>query len=458
MYGRFVEYVEKEQLFAGCKRLLLAVSGGVDSVVLLHLMSRYAREHAGLELAAAHCNFHLRGEESMRDEEFVRSLTRHSGIPLFFAGFQTEDYAQKRGISVEMAARELRYAFFEELLAGKETEAFDACLLAHHANDNAETFFINLFRGSGVKGLKGMLPQSPDRRYIRPLLFALRSDIVAYAQENRLDFVEDSTNAQPMCVRNRVRHNVLPVLERYCEGFVPKLNQSMQTLRLADALISDWFNHLSDKMVEREKARDAATETPEFIPVEKLALAGAHQDLFWELYLRGHAFNRQQIEQIAENRKNGISGKRFYNADGSGFLLREPEGWRWLPQGVTALQTEPLHKEAKMEILRKEDMDTSPDVAYLDFNKLQFPLSWRHWMPGDRFCPLGMKGFRKLSDFFKDLHLGAVQKEKVWLLCSGKDIVWVAGYRIDNRYKLDFSTPGLKTAWVVRMNRKDEDR
>lgn len=451
MYGRFVEYVEKEQLFAGCKRLLLAVSGGVDSVVLWHLMSRYAREHAGLELAAAHCNFHLRGEESMRDEAFVRSLAQNAGTPLFFAEFQTEKYAREHGISVEMAARELRYGFFEELLAGKAPETFDACLLAHHANDNAETFFINIFRGSGVKGLKGMTPKSPDRRYIRPLLFALRSEILEYAQKNALDFVEDSTNAEPMCVRNRVRHDVLPVLERYCEGFVGKLNQSMQTLRLADALISDWFNHLSERIVEKEKAGDAGTGTPEFIPMEKLPLAGAHQDLFWELYLRGHAFNRRQIEQIAVNRKNGISGKRFYNADGSGFLLREPEGWRWLPQGVWGQEKAPLHEEKKVEIRCREDMDTSPDVAYLDFDKLKFPLSWRHWMPGDRFCPLGMKGFRKLSDFFKDLHLGGVQKEKVWLLCSGKDIVWVAGYRIDNRYKLDFSNPACKTAWVVRL-------
>ena len=455
MYGRFVAYVEKEQLFAGCRRLLLAVSGGVDSVVLLHLMNRYAREHAGLELAAAHCNFHLRGEESMRDESFVRSLAQNAGTPLFFAEFQTEKYAREHGISVEMAARELRYAFFEELLAGKETDAFDACLLAHHANDNAETFFINLFRGSGVKGLKGMLPKSPDGRYIRPLLFALRSEILEYARQNQLDFVEDSTNAELMCVRNRVRHEVLPVLERYGDGFVGKLNQSMQTLRLADALISDWFARLSDRMVVREKPQEAGKGTPEFIPMERLPLAGEHQDLFWELYLRGHAFNRQQIEQIAVNRKNGISGKRFYNADGSGFLLREPEGWRWLPQGFGEHETGPLHEEMKVEVLRKEDMDTGPDVAYLDFDKLEFPLSWRHWMPGDRFCPLGMKGFRKLSDFFKDLHLGGVQKERAWLLCSGKDIVWVAGYRIDNRYKLDFSTPGCKTAWVVRLHGED---
>ena len=452
MWRRFNGFVTKEHLFAGRRKLLLAVSGGLDSVVLLHLMARYARENTSLRLAVVHCNFHLREQESDRDERFVCRLAQDYGVPFFVASFDTETYARQQGISVEMAARELRYGYFSELI---QKEGFDACLLAHHADDNAETFFINLFRGSGVKGLRGMLPCSgKEAVYLRPLLFARRAEITAYAEQEGLEHVEDSTNAELMCVRNRVRHEVLPMLERYGEGFVGKLNQSMQTLRLADALISDWFARLSDRMVVRENPQEAGKGTPEFIPMERLPLAGEHQDLFWELYLRGHAFNRQQIEQIAVNRENGISGKRFYNADGSGFLLREPEGWRWLPQGFGEHETGPLHEEAKVEVLRKEDMDTGPDVAYLDFDKLEFPLSWRHWRPGDRFCPLGMKGFRKLSDFFKDLHLGGVQKERAWLLCSGKDIVWVAGYRIDNRYKLDFSTAGRKTAWVVRL-RKD---
>ncbi|MCH5243889.1 MAG: tRNA lysidine(34) synthetase TilS [Lentimicrobiaceae bacterium] len=450
MYRRFVEYVEKEQLFAKCRRLLLAVSGGVDSVVLLHLMRRYAAQYGGLEIAVAHCNFHLRGEESMRDERFVRALTEKAGIPLFFAEFETESHARQGGISVEMAARELRYSFFEQLLNGKEQPGFDACLLAHHANDNAETFFINLFRGSGVKGLKAMLPLSPDGRYIRPLLFAQRCEILAYALQNRLDFVEDSTNAQTMYMRNRVRHELLPVAENCCGGFVGKLNQSMHTLRLVDALIDGWFGDLCLQIVEKRQT-ESANMGEEFIAAEKLLLAGAHQELFWELYLRNHAFNRQQIEQIALNRKNGISGRRFYNADGSGFLLREPEGWRWIPQGLAGQEKEPLHETKKIEIERKEEVDPNPAVAYIDFDKLQFPLTWRHWMLGDRFRPLGMKGFRKLSDFFKDLHLGGAQKETAWLLCSGKDIVWVAGLRLDDRYKIDFSTPGRKTAFVVRL-------
>ncbi|MCM1530841.1 MAG: tRNA lysidine(34) synthetase TilS [Bacteroides sp.] len=453
MYTRFVEYVEKEQLFAGCKRLLLAVSGGVDSVVLLHLVRRYAAEHGGLELGIAHCNFHLRGEESMRDETFVRALAQEAGIPLFFAEFETESHARQHKISVEMAARELRYAFFEDLLQGETARAFDACLLAHHANDNAETFFINLFRGSGVKGLKGMLPQSPDGRFRRPLLFALRSEIEEYACLNKLGFVEDSTNAQQFCMRNKVRHTLLPAAEACCAGFAVKLNQCMQTLRLTDALVDDWFGRLRAQVVET----GCGTQDTEFIAVERLPQTEPHQDLFWELYLRSHAFNRRQIDQIAENRKNGIPGRKFYNADGSGFLLREPEGWRWVGQGDSLQADEPRHEARKVVLGGKDEMDTDPKVAYLDFDKLRFPLVWRNWRAGDRFCPLGMKGFRKLSDFFKDLRLGNSRKEKVWLLCSGQDIVWVAGYRIDNRYKVDFSQAGAKTAWMIRLL-EDESR
>lgn len=450
MYGRFVEYVEREQLFAGCRRLLLAVSGGVDSVVMLHLLCRYMKEHGGLEAAVAHCNFHLRGEESLRDENFVRRLAEENGLPLFSVSFQTTGYAREHKVSIEMAARELRYAYFSDLM---RSQAMDACLLAHHADDNAETFFINLFRGSGLKGLRGMLPKSEaaDARYIRPLLFARRLGILQYARAHQLDFVEDSTNAQTLYLRNRVRHSVLPAIEYCSPGFTDKLVQSMQSLRAVDALVDDWFAELCVQVVEPKENGD------EFIPAEKAGSMAPHQDLFWELYLRQRAFNREQIAQILDNLKTGIAGKKFHNSDGSGFLLREPEGWRWTMQQDGCSAEKPLLREEKLVLKSKEDIDPDASVAYLSFDKLRFPLTWRHWQAGDRFRPLGMKGFRKLSDFFGDLHLGVREKENVWLLCSGKDIVWVAGYRVDDRYKVDFSKPGEKTVWKITLLR-DESR
>lgn len=449
MYGRFVEYVEREQLFAGCRRLLLAVSGGVDSVVMLHLLCRYVKEHEGLELAVAHCNFHLRGEESLRDEVFVRQLAEKSGLPLFTASFQTAGYARAHKVSIEMAARELRYAYFAGLM---KEQAMDACLLAHHADDNAETFFINLFRGSGLKGLRGMLPRSgADNRYIRPLLFARRSDILRYAESNGLAFVQDSTNAQTLYLRNRVRHSVLPVMEDCSPGATDKMIETMQSLRAVDALVDDWFAGVCSQVVE------SGADGEEFIPLRKIDSMAPHQELFWELYLRQRAFNRGQIAQIMDNLKKGIAGKKFHNSDGSGFLFREPEGWRWTMQSDGGSEEKPLLHEEKIVLKGKQEMVQDASVAYLSFDKLHFPLTWRHWHEGDRFRPLGMKGFRKLSDFFGDLHLGIREKDKVWLLCSGQDIVWVAGYRIDDRYKVDFSEPGEKTVWKITLL-KDEIR
>lgn len=447
MYSRFVEYVEKEQLFAGCKRLLLAVSGGVDSVVLLHLVCRYAREHGPFDLAVAHCNFHLRGEESERDERFVRRLAGQHGLPLFLAGFQTGEHARRHKISIEMAARELRYGFFRKLLSDP---GFDACLLAHHANDNAETFFINLFRGSGLRGLKGMLPKSgTNGRFVRPLLFALRSEISEYAVSCHLEFVQDSTNDQPMCVRNRVRHGLLPVVGAYCPDFVSRLNQSMHSLRLVDDLVKDWYENAWHRVVERQGMDGSGGE---FIASGKLPALDPHQELFWELYLREKAFSRKQIAQVSVNRQAGTAGRKFHNADGTGFLTRESDGWRWVPDvQVPSAELAPVSEQEKVILHQRAELDPDPDVAYLNFGKLRFPLHWRHWRPGDRFCPLGMKGSRKLSDFFKDLHLGTARKEKAWLLCSGEDIVWVAGYRLDDRYKIDFSKPGEKTAWKITL-------
>ncbi len=451
MWRRFNGFVEKERLFAGCGKLLLAVSGGVDSVVLLHLMVRYVKESASLTLGIVHCNFHLRGNESDRDEAFVRRLASSYGIPLFVSSFDTGSHALRHGISIEMAARELRYGYFSELM---RAEGFDACLLAHHADDNTETFFINLFRGSGVKGLRGMLPCSGrETVYLRPLLFARRAEIVAYAEQEGLEHVEDSTNAEPIYLRNKIRHSVLPVLEECSPGFSDKLNQSMHTLRAVDALVEDWYAAALKRTVRVENIDEEKGIWQEFLPVKAVARLQPHKVLFWELYLRERGFSRQQIGQIVENEEKGISGKTFFNTGGTGFLLREPEGWRWMARkisGAGMADREPACGQECQMISCRQDISPDSDTVYLDYEKLQFPLYWRHWRPGDRFRPLGMKGFRKLSDFFGDLRIGRREKDRIWLLCSGQDIVWVAGYRMDDRYKIDLSSLPQK-AWVVKL-------
>ena len=528
MYREFCRFVRSEKLFEGKRKFLLALSGGVDSVVLAHLMARFSTadrlsaflpalpaeggDGAGTgkatdvetsvkaEVGLVHCNFQLRGSESDRDEAFVRDLAgkwaRIPGWKLFVEKFDTRAYAKEKGISIEMAARELRYGFFSRLM--KES-GYEACLLAHHADDNAETFFLNLFRGSGVKGLRGMLPASGENgAFLRPLLFARRKDIAAYALCHHLDFVEDSTNREEIYLRNRLRHSVLPLLEQVCPGFSCKLAQSMGTLREADALLDSWYREQAGRILKqapvgKSRAEEIFRAFPdralaghfpsiqEFLPGRDLDALGRQKDLFWELYLRERGFSRKQIAQFLENCRQGFSGKLFGNTENTVWIVREPQGWRSLfffpEKGANAC--DPLRKlvssdlrlvareatgmaaraaslcgkpgnggdgpacrqyPAEVESLSR--IDPSPRKAYLAFEKLEFPLFWRHWQAGDRFKPLGSKGFRKLSDFFKDAKLGSVERESVWLLCSGQAIVWVAGYRIDERYKINFPCPG----------------
>lgn len=497
MYRQFCDYVKKEGLFDGRRRFLIALSGGVDSVVLAHLMARFVTERKedaaengeeagfGWEVGLVHCNFQLRGEESERDERFVRELAEKMGNSLgwklFAERFDTFGYAREKGISVEMAARELRYGLFARLM---EEENYDVCLLAHHADDNAETFFINLFRGSGVKGLRGMLPCSGKKGvYVRPLLFARRIGILEYARKNGLDFVEDSTNRQEIYLRNRIRHSVLPLLDEVCAGFTSKLAQSMATLRSVDSLLDEWYERQVEKCVRpagnankeggssdflRKKGLDGyriiAQET---LGVADLETLGRHRDLFWELYLRERSFNRKQISQILENESDGESGRFFENVDRTVLLLREPLLWRCLfltrsdfgrteDRGIPSPEFQaPSCRQYPLEIFSREQIDKSPRKAYMAYDKLVFPLVWRHWKEGDRFKPLGTKGFKKLSDFFKDARIGEMERDSVWLLCSGKDIVWVAGYRLDDRYKLDFETGSSSRAckaWVVEVD------
>lgn len=523
MYREFCRYVRKEKLFDGRRKVLLALSGGVDSVVLAHLMARYALEsEGGMEVGVVHCNFQLRGGESERDERFVREMMAEMRKPgdwkLFVERFDTLRYAKEKRISVEMAARELRYGLFARLM---DEEGYEACLLAHHADDNAETFFINLFRGSGVKGLRGMLPRSGKGHvYLRPLLFARRFRILDYARQNALDFVEDSTNGVEIYLRNRIRHSVLPLLGDVCEGFTSKLAQSMGTLRAVDSLLDEWYAEQESLCVERAVAGDSGpgsagfsvflkrqgsvqvkVRIQEFLAFDRLESIGRHKELFWELYLRQRAFSRKQIGQVLENAQEGESGRIFGNTDHTAFLLREPKGWRCLfldeghekgarisaDSGETTeirIGTCPQKKEEGpacrqylLQEVRKENIDPSPRKAYLDCGKLQFPLRWRHWRPGDRFRPLGTKGFKKLSDFFKDAKIGQLERDSAWLLCSGEDIVWIAGYRLDDRYKLVFPSvsgkdvsdpstragqdiregedwgtdPGFCKAWVVEL-------
>lgn len=465
LYRQFCEYVECERLFEGRKKLLIALSGGPDSMVLSHLLFRY-KEHSeigkDLELALIHCNFKLRGEDSERDAECVRDWAAALGWPLFEESFDTQAYAARKKISIEMAARELRYDYFARVA---REEKFDACLLAHHADDNTETFFINIARGTGLRGLRGMLPVSKGGGattrealktvYLRPLLFAGRDAIVRYAHDYHVDYRIDKTNADPAILRNAFRNTLFPLLDKIAPRFRAHLSRDMEMLRGIDAALEDWYDAIAEDCVKQDK-------NEEFVSAEvEDDLGTSRFRLFFEIFLMRRSFNAEQIGQILRNQRRGTSGREFVNRDASVLLIREPAGWRC----VHAVEGEygpvvspfvlpekaPACKESKREMLVIDPIDPSPRKAFLNMEKLQFPLTWRHWVPGDKFKPLGTRGFKKLSDFFKEQKIGATDRQKVWLLCSGKDIVWVAGYRIDDRYKLVFPASGVTDAWVVEL-------
>ncbi|MEG1717139.1 MAG: tRNA lysidine(34) synthetase TilS [Bacteroidales bacterium] len=451
MLREFIRYINKEQLFADGDSLLLAVSGGVDSVVLTDLMCRLA-DSRQFSIALAHCNFHLRGQDSNRDEKFVLELASHYGLPLYKTSFDTITYAQDHGISIEMAARDLRYDFFSNIL---REHHFRACVLAHHADDNAETFFINLLRGTGLKGIRGMLPQKDQ--YIRPLLFARRADIESYAERHKLVHVEDLTNAEDIYLRNKIRHRLIPMLEDLNGNFITHLERTMSVLRYTETVTNAWFLAMEKEWVKIE------SEKEEFISANSWKNSGELKFLFWEMYLRKNGFSVGQIKQIVENIETGISGKFFENTEKNCRVYREQNGVRLLfndkkarqeQEGCATIKNQislqgPCVEEESRILYHSQDIPRAANIACLDYEKLQFPLSWRHWQQGDYFYPLGLKGKQKLSDFFSNAKVPETQKKGIWLLCSGADIVWIMGYRIDDRYKIQFSDKKEKKAWVV---------
>jgi tRNA(Ile)-lysidine synthase len=446
---QFTSYIARGKLFCHTDSLLVTVSGGVDSMTLLHLLLA-----TGYKVGVAHCNFRLRGEESDGDEQLVRQRCTRENIPLFVAHFDTEKYAGQKGISTQMAARELRYAWFEEVTAA---HGFTKIAVAHNANDEVETFFLNLVRGTGLQGLLGMA--AAQRKIVRPLLFAPRTEILQYAQEHGIHFREDSSNSHVKYARNRIRINVLPELAKLNPSLLPTMQGNMERLRAAQRLVAGMVDDLQKK---------ACTQKEDMLYI-KISELPAEQRSFWlfEL-LHERGFSSATVNGI-EAALSGASGKIFYSPTHRLLKDREMlivapkkrgtiEGERatgdWKPTATSwavELKEEGLDgQEVKVgsavfsfEIIEAASvrLNQGSNVALLDCDMLQFPIRLRRWQAGDRFAPLGMKGEKKLSDFFTDSKLTLFEKQEQLLLCSANgDVAWVAGRRIDNRYRVTKNT------------------
>ena len=395
------------------QKMILALSGGIDSMVLANLLLK-----AKAQFVLAHCNFHLRGEESDGDEQFVREFAERNGLTLYVKQFETEQYAAEHKLSIEMAARDLRYAWFEEL---RRELGYDNIAVAHHADDQLETFFINLFRGAGIRGLKGMQPINGN--IIRPLLNTSREEIHQYAIENGIQWREDHTNAETQFLRNKIRHELLPVIDGISKE--------------GRASILKSISHLAS---ENELYRELVKEKLDSL---RFTRNDVSEQLLFE-WLRDYGFNEDQVHFIHEA-MNGQPGTSFFSPTHR--VTVEREGLELTP--ICQQMDAPV--ELSYQQLPNDEhfkLDKSTEIAQLDYDKLSFPLKLRKWQPGDRFHPIGMKGSKLLSDFFVDQKMTTREKEECRVLTTANgEIVWVVGRRIDDRFKV---TEKTKTVLIAK--------
>jgi len=430
MLEAFLTFINQQKLDLHKKSTLLTVSGGVDSIVLAHLFFQ-----AGFRAGIAHCNFGLRGEESDGDEAFVKALAAEYKFPFFVRDFSTRDHAEKEGISTQMAARDLRYRWFEEIRA---ENGFDWIATAHHANDSFETVILNVVRGTGLAGFHGIAAQ--NKTLIRPLIFASRAEIQDYLRQHQLSWREDSSNESIRYKRNLIRHEIVPVLKRINPSLENTFRTTTKRVGAAENLLNDFLNQW-----KKEHLRNVGDEY--YISIPALTSVSEPTYRLWFI-LQDFGFSYIQTEEIYTSAE-GISGKIFKSRthqvlkDRDYFIISHAGSERYTsceiskPSGAYIIDNSVF----LFKIVYKNPdflFEVDNSIAYLNISNLKFPLLIRTWETGDSFCPFGMKGKRKkVSDLLIDLKLNRNQKKQVKVLVNGNgDIIWVIGYRTDERYRV----------------------
>ena len=421
------QFIERNALFAPDERVLVALSGGADSVALLRLLCAL-----GYDCRAAHCNFHLRGTESDRDEAFVRRMCREQGVTLYVTHFDTQEEARRRKVSIEMAARDLRYAWFEEVR--KECGAA-VIAVAHHSDDSVETLLLNLIRGTGPNGLRGIRPK--NGRVVRPLLCMNRQEILTCLKEMGQTYVTDSTNLQNLYTRNKIRLDLLPLMQT--------INPSVKENLLKMTAHLEGVAHIYQKAIDESRRR---VMTAEGISIEALEQECEPETVLYEC-LSPLGFRAAQVSEMYQSLK-GQSGKEFVG-----------RGWRAVKDRRMLLLA-PIEEMEEPRLQWEERRLTSDfviprdkQVACLDADKLKAPLTLRRWRDGDTFVPFGMKGRKRVSDYLTDRKFSLLQKERQWVLCCGEEICWLVGERLDNRFRIDEGTKSVRIVTLEEIAEKE---
>ncbi|GJM27614.1 MAG: tRNA(Ile)-lysidine synthase [Cyclobacteriaceae bacterium] len=421
-------FITKEGLLDLGEKVLVAVSGGVDSMVLLHIL-----QELGYNTAIAHANFQLRGEESELDEQLIRQIADSQEIPLHIRRFNTREYAKDQGISVQMAARDLRYAWFKQVM---KDHGYHKVAVAHHLNDLLETLLLNITRGTGIAGLHGILPQ--QGAIIRPLIFTDKQNIQAYADDRDIKWREDRSNSDESYQRNLIRHQVVPILKKINPALEATTKNTVEILKSVEDEFNKAIQQYRQQMIIEEgghiripKSRLRAITPPILKEVIgdygfvydqcKLLLGSTIDQTGKVFYSDTHTLNVDR-EEIIISPKSKESVQAVIDCNQDSISIG---GYQWQ---ILHYQSEQYH------------IKNMGNTAAFDFEKLDFPLKVRGWLPGDRFYPLGMTGQKKLSDFFIDNKVPRNLKTETLVLLSGDNIAWVVGHRIDNRYKITNKT------------------
>ena len=434
---RFQEYVTRNSLFTHEDKILLTVSGGVDSMVLMSLCV-----NSGYNVGIAHCNFCLRGKESDEDEILVQETARRYGIECFNRHFDTTGEMARTGESMEMAARRLRYEWFHQLC---EEQGYTVIAIAHHIDDSIETFFINMLRGTGLRGLTGISNQVG--RIVRPLMFATRKEIMEYAQRKHIAYRVDSSNLTTKYLRNKIRLGLIPRIREINPRFPFIMHQNIARLTAAQHFIDGAIDNIYKNIVEEK----AGIYTLHIDGIEHIS---SREFVIYEILSSRFGFKGDTVDGLCKTLANETSGKRFYSRNYVAYLDRGN------------IMVAPIEDEDDCEVIVERgdmrsycgnsvlyyehtDIDNvneyhlPSDVALLDEEKLQYPLRLRRWREGDSFIPFGMAGRKKVGDYLTDQKVPVVERKRQFVLVSGEDIVWVVGRRTDERYRVGNNTENI---------------